>query len=45
MSKHYNVLVLGSSGPDTASFEINLWFNNGEICDWNPSDSIWRIEN
>ena len=35
----------GSDGPDTASFEINLWFNNEEICDWNPSDSIWRIEN
>ena len=38
-------IIHGSDGPDTASFEINLWFNNGEICDWNPSDSIWRIEN
>ena len=38
-------IIHGSDGPDTASFEINLWFNNKEICDWNPSDSIWRIEN
>ena len=38
-------IIHGSDGPDTASFEINLWFNIGEICDWDPSDSIWRIEN
>ena len=38
-------IIHGSDSPDTSSFEINLWFNNEEICDWNPSDSIWRIEN
>ena len=38
-------IIHGSDSPDTASFEINLWFNNEEICDWNPSDSIWRLEN
>ena len=38
-------IIHGSDSPDTASFEINLWFNNEEICDWNPSDSTWRIEN
>ena len=38
-------IIHGSDGPDTASSEINLWFNNEEICDWTPSDSIWRIEN
>ena len=38
-------IIHGSDGPDTASFEINLWFKNEEICDWNQSDSIWRIEN
>ena len=38
-------IIHGSDGPDTASFEINLWFDNEDICDWNPSDSIWRIEN
>ena len=38
-------IIHGSDSPDTASFEINLWFNNEEICDWNPSDTIWRIEN
>ena len=38
-------IIHGSDGSDTASFEINLWFNNEEICDWAPSDSIWRIEN
>ena len=37
-------IIHGSDGPDTASFEINLWFNNEEICDWDPSDGIWRIE-
>ena len=38
-------IIHGSDGSDTASFEINLWFNNEEICDWDPSDNIWRIEN
>ena len=38
-------IIHGSDGADTASFEINLWFNNEEICDWELSDSIWRIEN
>ena len=38
-------IIHGSDGPDTASFEINLWFSSEEICDWNPSDSVWRIEN
>ena len=38
-------IIHGSDGSDTASFEIDLWFNNEEICDWDPSDSIWRIEN
>ena len=38
-------IIHGSDGQETASFEINLWFTNEEICDWNPSDSIWRIEN
>ena len=38
-------IIHGSDGCDTASFEINLWFNKEEICDWDPSDSIWRIEN
>ena len=37
-------IIHGSDGSDTASFEINLWFNNEEICDWDPSDGIWRIE-
>ena len=38
-------IIHGSDGADTASFEINLWFNKDEICDWNPSDNIWRTEN
>ena len=38
-------IIHGSDSPDTASFEINLWFDNEDICDWNPSDNIWRIEN
>ena len=38
-------IIHGSDGYDTASSEINLWFNKDEICEWNPTDSIWRIEN
>ena len=37
-------IIHGSDSSETASFEINLWFSNEEICDWNPSDSIWRTE-
>ncbi len=38
-------IIHGSDGTDTAAFEIGLWFNEDEICQWNPSDSSWRVEN
>tara|TARA_Y100001970_G_scaffold291581_1_gene429281 strand:- start:5626 stop:6084 length:459 start_codon:yes stop_codon:yes gene_type:complete len=37
-------IVHGSDGQDTAEFEINLWFANEELNDWNPSDIEWRVE-
>ena len=38
-------IIHGSDGKETAKFEINLWFNQEELCDWEPSDSKWRSEN
>ena len=38
-------VIHGSDGPETAAFEIALWFQSSEINDWNPSDQIWRVEN
>ena len=37
-------IIHGSDGPDTAAFEIALWFNSDEINDWDQTDMIWRIE-
>tara|TARA_Y100000589_G_scaffold327156_1_gene368420 strand:- start:4564 stop:5019 length:456 start_codon:yes stop_codon:yes gene_type:complete len=37
-------IIHGSDGADTASFEINLWFSNSEINEWETSDKKWRIE-
>ena len=38
-------IIHGSDGEETAKFEINLWFNEAELCDWETSDSKWRSEN
>ena len=38
-------IIHGSDGEETAKFEINLWFNKEELCEWEPSDSKWRYEN
>ena len=38
-------IIHGSDGEETAKFEMNLWFDQDEICDWEPSDSEWRAEN
>ena len=38
-------IVHGSDSPDNASYEINLWFKEDEICEWEPSDISWRVEN
>ncbi len=37
-------IIHGSDGEETAKFEINLWFNQHELCEWEPSDSKWRSE-
>ena len=38
-------IIHGSDGVETAKFEINLWFNQEELFDWETSDSKWRSEN
>ena len=37
-------IVHGSDGPDTAEFEINLWFKPEEISDFKRIDEIWLTE-
>ena len=37
-------VIHGSDGSDTASFEINLWFQDEELIEWIPSDQEWRVE-
>ncbi len=37
-------VIHGSDGPDTAAFEISLWFNSEELSEWTPSDQSWRVE-
>ena len=37
-------VIHGSDGPETAEFEINLWFNQSELSEWSPSDQSWRVE-
>ena len=37
-------IIHGSDGPDTAKFEINLWFKPGEISSFKRIDEEWLIE-
>ena len=38
-----NNLVHASDGPETAAFELGLWFGDAaEVCEWEPSDLGWR---
>ncbi len=37
-------VIHGSDGPDTALFEIDLWFESAELNVWIPSDQRWRVE-
>ena len=37
-------VIHGSDGPDTAVFEIGLWFSPEELIDWTPADQGWRTE-
>ncbi len=38
-----NNLVHGSDSPESARFELDLWFGGqGDICSWDPADLGWR---
>ena len=37
-------IVHGSDGPDTAEFEINLWFSFEELADYKRIDEEWLTE-
>jgi len=37
-------IVHGSDGPDTAEFEINLWFKPDEISSYTRIDEVWLTE-
>jgi nucleoside-diphosphate kinase len=37
-------IVHGSDGPDTAEFEINLWFKPEEISSYTRIDEEWLTE-
>ena len=37
-------VVHGSDGPDTARFEIGLWFQPEELGSWQPADQSRRTE-
>jgi nucleoside-diphosphate kinase len=37
-------IVHGSDGPDTAEFEINLWFSKEELSDYSRIDEKWLTE-
>ena len=37
-------VIHGSDAPETAAFEIGLWFTPEELNDWTPSDQTWRVE-
>jgi nucleoside-diphosphate kinase len=37
-------VIHGSDAPETAEFEIGLWFTPIELSDWTPADQGWRSE-
>lgn len=37
-------VIHGSDSPDTAAFEIKLWFQPEELTSWAPADQLWRSE-
>lgn len=37
-------LVHGSDGPETAEFEINLWFDQNELAQWDRDIDRWVFE-
>jgi len=37
-------IVHGSDSRETAEFEINLWFNEKELCNYSRIDEAWLTE-
>ena len=37
-------VIHGSDAPETAVFEIGLWFSSAELNSWEASDQMWRVE-
>ena len=37
-------IIHGSDSADSAQHEISLWFKDGEVADWSPSDYLWVYE-
>jgi nucleoside-diphosphate kinase len=37
-------VIHGSDAPETAEFEIALWFASSELSEWQLSDQSWRVE-
>ncbi|MGB3293437.1 MAG: nucleoside-diphosphate kinase [Phormidesmis sp.] len=37
-------LIHGSDAPETAQSEIELWFEEGELCSWEPTMKPWLYE-
>lgn len=37
-------IVHGSDGPDTAAFEIGLWFSEKELAEYTRIDEVWLTE-
>jgi len=37
-------VIHGSDAPETAEFEIGLWFQASELSEWSPADQVWRTE-
>lgn len=43
LSKQLN-LVHGSDAPETAASELAIWFNDGELVDWERVTQSWTVE-
>jgi nucleoside-diphosphate kinase len=37
-------LIHGSDAPETAQYEIGLWFKDGELVNWQPNATAWLYE-
>ncbi|GMP34048.1 hypothetical protein CsSME_00007091 [Camellia sinensis var. sinensis] len=37
-------VVHGSDSPENGKREIDLWFKEGELCEWTPAQAPWLVE-